>query len=98
MLGRTVSGEGLSVTNAQRESILHHPKPLTVSAMLSFLGLTGYSRSHVPNYTGLTTPLRDIVKVAGPRNLTAQLQWTTSRRSFLPDQTTAYTECCPSLP
>jgi hypothetical protein len=44
--------------------------------MLSFLGLTGYSRTHIPDYTERTEPLREIVREAGPRNLQAPLTWT----------------------
>ncbi|CAB1342795.1 unnamed protein product, partial [Coregonus sp. 'balchen'] len=47
-----------------------------VSGMLSFLGLTGYSRTHIPDYTSRTEPLREIVREAGPRNLHSSLTWT----------------------
>lgn len=43
--------------------------------MLSFLGLTGYSRNYIPNYTGLTQSLRNMIKDRGMRNLNALLQW-----------------------
>ena len=44
--------------------------------MLSFLGLTGYSRHYVPDYTGMTKPLRELVKEHGMCNLSATLNWT----------------------
>uniref|UniRef100_A0A3Q3LPS7 ribonuclease H n=1 Tax=Mastacembelus armatus TaxID=205130 RepID=A0A3Q3LPS7_9TELE len=76
-LGRLISQKGAGLSPAHRSTILHHPKPLLVKDMLSFLGLTGYSRSYVPDYTNLTSPLRRMVKDQGLRNLSAQLVWTT---------------------
>ncbi|XP_029298122.1 uncharacterized protein LOC115015101 [Cottoperca gobio] len=75
-LGRLISANSLTLTNAQRTSILSHGKPKTVQHMLAFLGLTGYSRTHVPEYVNLTQPLRDMLAEAGNRNLTAELIWT----------------------
>lgn len=76
-LGRVLSGKGQAVSMAQRTSILEYPKPVTVQHLLSFLGLTGYSRTHVPEYCLKVEPLRDILREAGNRNLTAVLKWTT---------------------
>ncbi|XP_064864485.1 uncharacterized protein LOC115135188 [Oncorhynchus nerka] len=75
-LGREISSEGAGLSKSHRDSILHHPRPITVSGMLSFLGLTGYSRTHIPDYTERTEPLREIVREVGPRNLQASLTWT----------------------
>ncbi|XP_038577860.1 uncharacterized protein LOC119905168 [Micropterus salmoides] len=75
-LGRLISANSLTLTSSQRTSILSHGKPKTVQQMLAFLGLTGYSRNHVPDYVSLTQPLREMLSVAGNRNLTATLDWT----------------------
>lgn len=75
-LGREITHNAYSLTPTQKSSILSHPKPVTVQQMLAFLGLTGYSRNHVPCYFELTQPLRDMVAEAGNRNLTAALIWT----------------------
>lgn len=75
-LGRQISQKGSGLSTQHRDTILHHTKPLTVKDMLSFLGLTGYSRNYIPDYTSLTTPLRDMIREHGMRNLTAQLNWT----------------------
>ncbi|XP_036816756.1 uncharacterized protein LOC110528531 [Oncorhynchus mykiss] len=75
-LGREISGEGAGLSKGHRDSILHHPRPITVSGMLSFLGLTGYSRTHIPDFTGRTEPLREMVREAGSRNLHSPLVWT----------------------
>ncbi|XP_037651338.1 uncharacterized protein LOC119503569 [Sebastes umbrosus] len=74
-LGRIITAKGTAMSPAHRESILHHPKPLIVKEMLSFLGLTGYSRQYIPNYAGDTQLLRQMVTMAGMRNLTAELEW-----------------------
>lgn len=44
-LGRMISQKGASMSPQHRSVILHHPKPVKVKDMLSFLGLTGYSRN-----------------------------------------------------
>lgn len=53
-LGRTIGGGGTSLTDEQRQTILGYGKPETVKDMLAFLGLCGYSRTYVPNFTGIT--------------------------------------------
>lgn len=75
-LGRMVSQKGVGLSPAHRSTILHHPKPEKVKDVLSFLGLTGYSRNFVANYTGLTQPLRQLVRDQGMRNLSAKVEWT----------------------
>ncbi|KAK1798210.1 hypothetical protein P4O66_000703 [Electrophorus voltai] len=75
-LGRVVSQNAIGLSTSHRVTILHHPKPEKVKDMLSFLGLTGYSRHYIPEYVGHTQALRDMAKVQGMRNLNATLEWT----------------------
>ncbi len=75
-MGRLITARGSTLSHRQRDSISSHPKPLTVKDMLSFLGLTGFSRNYIPMYVSLTTPLRQIVKEQGMKNLKAELTWT----------------------
>uniref|UniRef100_A0A1A8G6N4 ribonuclease H n=1 Tax=Nothobranchius korthausae TaxID=1143690 RepID=A0A1A8G6N4_9TELE len=75
-LGRMISQLGVSLSPDHRNSILHHSRPETVKDMLSFLGLTGYSRHFVPDYVGLTSPLRALIAPFGMRQLAARLDWT----------------------
>ncbi|XP_076864073.1 uncharacterized protein LOC143516409 [Brachyhypopomus gauderio] len=83
-LGRIVTGGLTGISPLHRTTILHHPKPDTVKDMLSFLGLTGYSRHYVPDYVGMTQPLRDMVRQLGMRNLPAKLKWTAeAERHFI---------------
>lgn len=72
-LGREVKQHMVGMVAAHRSAIL----PETVKKMLSFLGLTGYSRQYIPDYVGRTKPLRDLVKQHGMRDLSAKLNWTT---------------------
>ncbi|XP_065328147.1 uncharacterized protein LOC135933842 [Pelmatolapia mariae] len=75
-LGRVIAHRSVGLMNTHRDQILTHPKPRTVKELLSFLGLTGYSRQFIPNYAGKTAPLRDLIKKVGVRNLKAELPWT----------------------
>lgn len=74
-LGRVIAHRSGGLMNIRRDQILTHPKPGTVKELLSFLGLTGYSRQFIPNYAGNTAPLRDLIKKVGVRNLKAKLPW-----------------------
>ncbi|XP_042070941.1 uncharacterized protein LOC121812529 [Haplochromis burtoni] len=80
-LGRVIAHKSVGLLNTHRDQILTHPKPRTVKELLSFLGLTGYSRHFIPNYAGKTALLRDLVKTAGVRNLKAELPWTSAAES-----------------
>lgn len=83
-LGRIISVKGTGVSPSHKSSILHHVKPTTVKDILSFLGLTGYSRQFIASYGELTSPLRAMVNEQGMRNLSAKLHWTTvAEESFI---------------
>ncbi|KAL6476366.1 hypothetical protein MHYP_G00148650 [Metynnis hypsauchen] len=75
-LGRVVTKGSTGMSPQHRSSILSHAKPITVRDMLAFLGLVGYSRSYIPDFTGRTAPLREMVKSLGMRNLPGILTWT----------------------
>ena len=44
--------------------------------MMVFLGMTGYGSDWIENYTLITTPLRNMIKVAGTEKLQEPLTWT----------------------
>lgn len=50
---------------------------MTVTDMLSFLGLAGYSRQWICDYAIVIAPLRAMVKDAGQTNNRCPLRWTT---------------------
>ncbi|XP_049451181.1 uncharacterized protein LOC125900323 [Epinephelus fuscoguttatus] len=81
-LGRVISAKGTAMSASHRSTILSHPKPHTVKDMLSFLGLTGYSRHYIPSYCELTKPLRAMVNEQGMRNLSAPLNWLTDAEAL----------------
>lgn len=70
-LGRIVTSTGSGLSPTHCSSILHHAKPVTAKDMLSFLGLTGFSRHYFPDDVGLTDPLRQLVRQCWAHNLTA---------------------------
>lgn len=51
--------------------------------MLSFLGLLGYCRTFIPNYSARERPLRDIVLGTGPKS--AEIVWTPEAEEALDD-------------
>ena len=75
-LGKVIGGNRREIGKSHRSAIKTYPKPITVRQMLAFLGLTGYSRTYIPDYTGETTTLRQLITKAGHRNLKAPLEWT----------------------
>lgn len=83
-MGRLITAEGSTLTGQQRKGILAHPKPTTVKDMLSFLGLTGFSRQYIPMYVSVTSPLRGMIKEQGMKNLNSVLDWTSeAEQAFL---------------
>ncbi|XP_072304499.1 uncharacterized protein [Eucyclogobius newberryi] len=76
-LGRTVSSVGNCISPEHKNMILSHPKPATVVQMLSFLGLCGFSRLFLPDYTLTTASLRALIRDKGMKNNAALLDWTT---------------------
>ena len=88
-LGIRIGGNRREISTAHLESISAFPKPTTVAQMLSFLGLTGYSRNYIPEYVDRTTLLRALVKEAGCRNLKGSLRWNPQAEGAFKDLKTA---------
>ncbi|WP_353817121.1 ribonuclease H family protein, partial [Acinetobacter baumannii] len=61
--------KGLLLENVTK--ILNAPRPQTKKQVRSFLGLAGYYREFVPNYSAITAPLSDLVRKGCPN----QVQW-----------------------
>nr|XP_021327275.1 uncharacterized protein LOC103908724 [Danio rerio] len=75
-LGRIIGQTGTALSDDTKQTVLSHPKPLVVKDMMSFLGLIGYSRQYVPNYSERTATLRALAKEVGMKNSRARLNWT----------------------
>ncbi|GBG87870.1 hypothetical protein CBR_g46170 [Chara braunii] len=59
-LGHEISSEGLKPDNAKVASIRDWPRPQSVTEMRSFLGMTGYYRTFVKNYSQEGPKLRPV--------------------------------------
>ncbi|KAL0540359.1 hypothetical protein IC582_024596 [Cucumis melo] len=65
-LGHVVSSEGVSVDPANIEAITSWPRPSTVSEIRSFLGLAGYYRRFVENFSRIASPLSQLTRKETP--------------------------------
>ncbi|XP_075515563.1 uncharacterized protein LOC142550210 [Primulina tabacum] len=61
-LGHIVSKEGISVDPSKIESIKQWPIPKTVSEIRSFLGLAGYYRWFIANFSKIALPLTSLTR------------------------------------
>ncbi|GBG61966.1 hypothetical protein CBR_g26129 [Chara braunii] len=65
-LGHEISAEGLNPDDAKVASIRDWPRPQSVTEMRSFLGMTGYYRTFVKNYSIVAAPLTDLTCLDTP--------------------------------
>ena len=56
-LGHVVSKDGIQVDPKKMEAIIEWPRPTTVTEVRSFLGLAGYYRRFVKDFSKIAAPL-----------------------------------------
>ncbi|MCP3663901.1 MAG: hypothetical protein GY696_15645, partial [Gammaproteobacteria bacterium] len=65
-LGHVITPEGLLVNEAKIENVRDRNAPTTVTEIQSFLGLTGYYRNFVQNYSRIARPMVDLTEKGMP--------------------------------
>ncbi|GBG91620.1 hypothetical protein CBR_g52654 [Chara braunii] len=65
-LGHEISAEWLKPDEAKVASIRDWPRPQSVTEMRSFLGMKGYYRTFVKNYSIVAAPLTDLTRLDTP--------------------------------
>lgn len=73
-LGHVISGQGRTLSQKRIGAISSFPKPRTKKQLMSFLGLCGYCRNFVPNFSILEKPMRELIHKPGMA-MSSQLAW-----------------------
>jgi hypothetical protein len=61
-LGHVVSPEGIAVDPSKVKEVLDWKPPMSMSAVRSFLGLAGYYRWFIPNFSMILKPIIELLK------------------------------------
>jgi hypothetical protein len=61
-LGHVISGEGIAVDPTKVESVTKWQSPTSVKEIRSFLGLAGYYRRFIENFSKIAKPMTEMLK------------------------------------
>ena len=61
-LGHTVSKEGISVDPSKVQEVMDWKPPTSVHQIRSFLGLAGYYRGFIPDFSRIAKPMTELLK------------------------------------
>ena len=62
-VGQCVGGDKIKPLKALIQSIIEYPRPATKKEVRSFLGLVGYYRKFIPNFSDRAATLTDLTRV-----------------------------------
>ena len=61
-LGHTISSEGISVDPTKVQEVMDWEPPTSVHQIRSFLGLAGYYRWFIPDFSRIAKPMTELLK------------------------------------
>jgi hypothetical protein len=61
-LGHTISGDGISVDPSKVQEVMDWKPPTAVHQIRSFLGLAGYYRCFIPDFSRIAKPMTELLK------------------------------------
>jgi hypothetical protein len=61
-LGHTISSDGISVDPSKVQQVMDWKPPTSVHQICSFLGLAGYYRRFIPDFSKITKPMTEFLK------------------------------------
>ncbi|GBG91302.1 hypothetical protein CBR_g52188 [Chara braunii] len=73
-LGHEVSADGIRPEDAKVANIRDWPRSQSVTEVRSFLGMCGYYRNFVKNYSTITSPLTDLTRLDTPWDWTDECE------------------------
>ena len=94
-LGHIVSSEGISVDPEKVSAVQEWPTPTSITEIRSFLGLAGYYRRFIKDFSKIAAPMLKLTRKGKPYNWTKECQeafdklkelLTTSPVLIIPDQ------------